>query len=98
MCEKVNYGTMLPTIAYHKSQFSTVSCIHCTCELRLKRQGKEINLRALLSIFIEKKGCSGGIRTHIILLSKQSLYRLSHRGSPAGWIPITQVMQGKASN
>ena len=30
--------------------------------------------------------------------SRQSLYQLSHRGSPAGWVQITQVMQGKASN
>ena len=29
---------------------------------RLQRQGKESNLRALFSIFIGKKRCSGGIR------------------------------------
>ena len=31
-------------------------------------------------------------------ISRQSLYQLSHQGSPAGWVQITQVMQGKACN
>ena len=50
-----------------------------------------------LFYFHRKKGCSGGIRTHELLLSRQLLCQLSHRGSPAGWVQITQVVQGKAS-
>ena len=33
--------------------------------------------------FHRKKGCSGGIRTLDLLLSRQLLYQLSHRGSLA---------------
>ena len=38
---------------------------------------KATNLRALFSIFHRKKGCSGGIRTHNLLLSRLLLYQMS---------------------
>ena len=39
-------------------------CVHV--KFRLQRQGNEMNLRALFSLFID---CSGGVRTHDLLLS-----------------------------
>ena len=60
---------------------------------RLQRQ---TNLRALF--FIEKKPAQAGFKPHNLLLSRQLLYQLSHRGSPAGWVQIAQVRQGKVSN
>ena len=37
-----------------------------------------------------KKSCSGAIRTHNILLTRQMLYQLSYRGSSAGWAESRQ--------
>ena len=65
--------------------------------VNLDNKGKQgYKSESPLFYFHRKKGCSGGIQTRDLLLSRQSLCQLSHRGSPAGWVQIT-VMQGKAS-
>ena len=73
--------------------------MHMHMVFRCKGKSKKTNLRAFFSIFIEKhkRGCSGGIQTRDLLRSRQLLYQLSHRGSSAGWVQITQVMQDNAS-
>ena len=53
-----------------------------TCELRLQRQGNEMNLRALFSIFIgQKKLLRWEIQTRDLLLSRQLLHQLNHQGT-----------------
>ena len=59
-------------------------------------KGKQGNEPLTLLYFHTKKAAQVGFRTHNLLLSKQLLYQLSHGDSPAGWVQITQVMQGKA--
>ena len=46
-------------------------------------QGKTDNANVL---FPTKKSCLGGIQTHDILLTRQTLYQPSYRGSSAGWV------------
>ena len=65
-----------------------ISTHKATCERQINVKGKQgNNLESPLCYFHRKKR-----------LLRWDSNQLSHRGSPAGWVQITQVMQGKASN
>ena len=53
-------------------------------DLHKSKQGNTTNLNISFSMENEKKSCSGGIRTHDIMLTRQMLYQLSYRGRSAG--------------
>ena len=42
-----------------------------------------------------RRAASGGIRTHNVLRTRQTLYQLSHRGSSAGQAESLNVIQGQ---
>ena len=68
----------------------------CVCtwellDLHKSKQGNTTNLSISFSMENEeKKSCSGGTRTHDILLMRQMFYQLSYRGSSAGWAESRQ--------
>ena len=54
------------------------------------KQGNTTNMNVSFSMGKWGKSCSGGIRTHDRLLTKQMLYQLSYRGNSAGWVESRQ--------
>ena len=88
----IDYGKKGLKYKIHTFQRFKKDSLH----VNLGKQGnKPETAESPLFYFHRKKDCSGGIQTHSLLLSRQLLYQLSHRGSPAGWVQITQVMQAK---
>ena len=61
------------------------------------RQGKAKQLHLKTTPFLskEKWASSGGIQTRNILCTRQTLYQLSHQGSPAGQAQSLELKQGK---
>ena len=61
----------------------------CTCTVQSLRQGKAKQLHehmktTLLFFPRQKQASPGGIRTHNVLHTRQTLYQLSHQGSSVG--------------
>ena len=71
-------------------------CI-CTCIISYRDKANASNDTRIQLFFSKRKrtAASGGIRTHDILRSRQTLYQLSHQGSSAGQAKSLKFVQGK---